>query len=327
MQFFLGILLSLILSLNFPAHSIHFPKTDEGKQEIDITLNPIQTSLEIPSFNQLSSKQIIQQELDFLNELEPISEDQHAALVRALKIYIWSMGYEENQAQSIWRQFDNDLSNYEQKVFYRYLFDASKIKEQHDWAERESRLYCGIQKSGTAGDAIRHVIGSAILSYEFGEKISQEITTAHEKKYELLSKKNWESEGFSDSYMTEGEIKLIDGKPYVANWTTRESQMDLYNNYVGRSIGKEISQKSLEWAKDYFIHRALNLLEDGRLMVIRQAPKKCYNYKYYSKDHQQSLKTHWVHFSLRKTREVISLLDNYNFFVVGNGIDLERVTK
>lgn len=117
MQFFLGILLSLILSLNFPAHSIHFPKTDERKQEIDINLNPIQTSLEIPSFNQQSSKQIIQRELDFLNELEPISEDQHAALVRALKIYIWSMGYEENQAQSIWSQFDSDLSNYEQKVF------------------------------------------------------------------------------------------------------------------------------------------------------------------------------------------------------------------
>lgn len=273
------------------------------------------------SLNDPEVRKIVDAEVEMVGKLNPISYSKSVALKLAMKAYGAFSGPRDRDEAA---RKVSEMGPYEKNVLVNYLFAAKTMREMLETAESTSKAHCSTQQSGCPGDAFRHALWSALLTYHLGETAAMEVTWAHERKSEKVTKKRWEGLGFNDTYTTDGVVQMVNGEPYMLNWTTSESRMDLYNNYVGRKLAKELQESGVQPADvtQYFEKRVWDLMSTGQLAVLRRSPLKCHEERYYTSEYQSSIPSRDIVFSLGLTPTIAGMCDSHNFYVVGENFAL-----
>ncbi len=156
-------------------------------------------------------------------------------------------------AQSNWQQFKKLQSA--QKTWV--LLHPFKAKEAQKISREVTRVADSMKSSplldgdaaGGQVDAFRHAFWMALLQQQIGENAARSLGKAHEK----------------DNYKTYKARKLEDGviPDKIA------SEMDLFNNEVGLTL----SRKDNNLPKNGLIYRAINVILQGKLRVIKKDAK------------------------------------------------------
>ena len=131
-------------------------------------------------------------------------------------------------SSSIYEQFKK-LTPAEQNYIRIHPHHAFAIKDSKDKAFKETERWFGINGRNDKSDAFRHCFWSAILTREIGYSGAFRFTTAH-------------------------ELSALNPKD--------EKEMDLHNNGVGLSIGRD-------GGSDQNISlRCLGALKSGKLIIL-----------------------------------------------------------
>lgn len=134
------------------------------------------------------------------------------------------------------------------------------LKKSNDDAEKLSRSICQVNERRTNDevDAVRHFLGSAMLSAYYGQYFARELLTAHENR----------------------------------GPQNRENIMDLRNNEIGVLFSTQLRTISIPWrygleAKKILFSKlswkvkALKLINNGELNVIESKKSACMNSNFY----------------------------------------------
>lgn len=134
------------------------------------------------------------------------------------------------------------------------------LKKSNDDAEKLSRSICQVNERRTNDevDAVRHFLGSAMLSAYYGQHFARELLTAHENR----------------------------------GPQSRENIMDLRNNEIGIQFSTLLRTISIPWrygleAKKILFSKlswkvkALKLINKGELNVIESKKSACMNSNFY----------------------------------------------
>jgi hypothetical protein len=267
---------------------------------------------------------IIQKEQEFLLKLPPIKPITETILRYSVESFL-RVKYRKNP-EGLRRELNRyeDMGPYEKRMLLKHLPRLTQIYGLVHLAEAKAKAHCGGQTSAGAEDAYRHIMWSSLLTYSFGSRVAHEITASHEKRLEKLSKKQMETIGFSDLATLGGELVVVDGVTYIANWTTEESKMDMFNNFIGRLLGEEARAQTnhFEEAVQYLGRRTFELLEKNIPIVIRRSSLRCYSYPNFSKEYQQKLKKRPVQFVFEVGSDEAVDLEKFDFYLLGGSFAL-----
>ena len=220
----------------------------------------------------LSAQEIVLAELAYLTTLEKIKPHQKLILDKLFLMYEFFVVKNEKELKAIESTYHN-LGPYETAVLYKNLPYAKFINESIQMSHQVSTQCYGLPEPGRPVDGFRHILWSALLTFKLGKEASREITTAREKRLERLEKQKRKAAAYGENRFVNGEVIMVGGSKMLALWTTADSQMDLYNNYLGRELAEEIAGQnySLKEAKEYFVDRILEMFEAGEVFFLLES--------------------------------------------------------
>ena len=140
------------------------------------------------------------------------------------------------------------------------------LKDAFDKANLYSMIICNVQgekrHSRDEVDAVRHFIGSSILTAYFGDKFARDLLTEHEKRSSTFNDENYMD-------LRNNEVGINFGSKIPLVMKTRRVKV------AGQQRFKKVRYKVLDTSVDFFRIAVKNKLEMGELTTLDTSSSSC----------------------------------------------------